>query len=145
MLAEQRKIHAAELLPGGRLFPSGFHKISRRKEIERLSLLDGIRGGAIISMILYHACWDAVNIGGVQWPWFNGVYAYLWQQSICCSFIFLSGFCSTLSRTVVRRGLIIFLCGGIVTLATALGISPGENYFWDPYPVGFMYACDAAV
>ena len=59
---------------------------------ERLALLDSLRGLTLISMILYHACWDAVYLLGANWPWYGSRAAYIWQQSICWTFIMLSGF-----------------------------------------------------
>ena len=33
--------------------------------------LDGVRGIAVVSMVLYHAMWDVVNILGVYVSWFH--------------------------------------------------------------------------
>lgn len=41
------------------------------------------------------------------------------QQSICWTFIFLSGMCFCLGRRPVKRGLLLTGCGIIITLATA--------------------------
>ena len=59
--------------------------------VERRQTLDAVRGCALASMILYHAAWDLVYIFGVSWPWYRGMGAYVWQQSICWTFILLSG------------------------------------------------------
>lgn len=95
----------------------------------RLALLDCIRGIALLSMIIYHACWDIVYIHGADWPWYSGVYAYLWQQSICCGFILLSGFCAFLGRRPLRRGLTVFFAGCIITAATAAFFPQGKIIF----------------
>lgn len=84
----------------------------------RLVLLDEIRGLTLVSMILYHFIWDLVNIAGVPLTWYHGRGAYVWQQSICWTFIFLSGFCFPLGRRHLRRGLTVWLSGGLVTLVT---------------------------
>ncbi|MDE7404312.1 MAG: DUF1624 domain-containing protein, partial [Lachnospiraceae bacterium] len=68
------------------------------KKSFRYGVLDGIRGFVVISMILYHACWDLVYIFGKDWSWYRGRGAYIWQQSICWSFILLSGFCWSLGK-----------------------------------------------
>ena len=57
---------------------------------ERLALLDSLRGLTLISMILYHACWDAVYLLGANWPWYGSRAAYIWQQSICWTFIMVT-------------------------------------------------------
>ncbi|WP_298024286.1 heparan-alpha-glucosaminide N-acetyltransferase [uncultured Dysosmobacter sp.] len=82
--------------------------------------LDTLRGVTILSMTAYHACWDLVYIFGADWPWYHGTGAYLWQQSICWTFILLSGYCWSLGRHRLRRGLLAFGGGALVSLATLL-------------------------
>lgn len=84
----------------------------------RLILLDEIRGLTLISMILYHFLWDLVYIAGISIPWYHGTGAYIWQQSICRTFILLSGFCWSLGSHPLKRGLTVWLSGGLVTLVT---------------------------
>ena len=84
----------------------------------RLALLDCIRGITLISMILYHACWDAVYIVGADWPWYLSRGSYIWQQSICWTFTFLSGFCIPFSGKLLKRGLMVFGAGALVMLVT---------------------------
>lgn len=93
--------------------------------MERRQTLDAVRGCALASMILYHAVWDLVYIFGTDWPWYRGVGAYVWQQSICWTFILLSGYCWSLGRRQLRRGLTVFACGALVTAATWL-FMPGN-------------------
>ena len=69
----------------------GVNKEKERKN-QRYEMLDSIRGAVLISMILYHACWDLVYIFKKDFRWFEGSGAYVWQQSICWTFLFLSGF-----------------------------------------------------
>ena len=86
----------------------------------RYALLDEVRGLALVSMMIYHAVWDLVYIFGVWAPWFFGVGADAWQQITCCVFILLSGFCLPLGSRPVRRGLVVFGAGALVTAVTAL-------------------------
>lgn len=86
----------------------------------RCALLDTLRGITVISMMLFHAIWDLVFIFGVDWSWYLGRGAYVWQQCICCTFIALSGFCSGMSRNALRRGLCVFGFGAVVTAVTLL-------------------------
>lgn len=81
-------------------------------------LLHTVRGVCIISMVLYHAMYDVVSILGVSVPWFRSTAGYVWQQSICWTFIFLSGMCWQLSRRALKRGIFLMLCGSIVSLVT---------------------------
>ncbi len=97
--------------------------MSRRRKggalrARRYPLLDVIRGAAIVSMVLYHASWDLVYLAGIDWPWYHTAEAHLWQQSICWTFILLSGACMTLSHRRWRHGSMVFAAGLLVTGAT---------------------------
>ena len=87
-------------------------------EHRRYQVLDTIRGCALVSMLLYHASWDMVYMFGADWPWYRSFAAYVWQQSICWTFILLSGYCWALGRHQLRRGLTVFLCGALITAVT---------------------------
>lgn len=87
---------------------------------KRYHLLDGIRGLVLISMILYHASWNLVYIYGMDWKWYRGTWAHLWQQSICWTFILLSGFCYSMGGRHLKRGLQVFGGGLLVTVVTLL-------------------------
>ena len=87
---------------------------------KRLTTIDGIRGITIVSMVLYHFCWDLVYICGFPWSWYTGTGAYIWQQSICWSFILISGFCVNLAREPVKNGLLVFACGLVVSIVTMI-------------------------
>ena len=50
-------------------------------EHRRYQVLDAIRGCALVSMILYHAAWDLVNMFGVDWPWYRGFAAHVWRTA----------------------------------------------------------------
>lgn len=89
-------------------------------EHRRYQVLDTIRGCALASMLLYHASWDMVYMFGANWPWYHGFAAYVWQQSICWTFILLSGYCWALGRHQLRRGLTVFSCGALITAVTWL-------------------------
>lgn len=92
----------------------------RKKASGRLALLDSLRGLTLISMILFHACWDAVYLLGANWPWYSSRAAYIWQQSICWTFILLSGFCIPFSSRLLRRGLEVFGAGALVMAVTCI-------------------------
>ena len=89
-------------------------------EKRRLHALDSIRGITILSMIAYHAMWDLVYMFGVRADWYRSDGAHLWQQSICWTFILLSGFCHALGRKPWKRGLIVFGASAAVTLVTLI-------------------------
>ena len=88
---------------------------------EMLGRVQGLfRGIALLNMIAYHAAWDLVYIYGTDWGWYRSEGAYVWQQGICWTFIFLSGFCWSLGSHVWKRGITVFLGGAVITLVTLL-------------------------
>lgn len=84
----------------------------------RVAVLDSLRGATLVSMVLYHACWDLVYLFGMDWGWYKGAGAFLWQQSICWTF-----FCWPLSRKPLRRGAVTF-GGGLAVTGVTLAFSP---------------------
>ena len=86
----------------------------------RYALLDELRGLDLISMMLYHACWDLIFLFGMQADWYYAAPGRIWQQSICWIFILLSGFCVPLGHRTLRRGAIVFGGGALVTAVTLL-------------------------
>ncbi|WP_026497615.1 DUF1624 domain-containing protein [Butyrivibrio sp. WCD2001] len=94
----------------------------------RLESIDTIRGITVISMILYHFCWDLKFIKGFNMPWYGTSGTYMWQQSICWSFILISGFCLHFARQPIRNGLIVSLCGFIVTAVTLIVLPEDPVY-----------------
>lgn len=84
----------------------------------RYALPDSIRGLILVSMITYHSVWDMVYIFEHKWNWFESKWAYAWQQSICWSFILLSGFCWSFGKKKWKRGVIVFGAGMIISLVT---------------------------
>lgn len=95
----------------------------------RYALLDTIRGVTLLSMIAFHGAWDLVYIYGVDWSFYRGPYAYIWQQSICWTFIFLSGFCANLGKKHLKRGLMVFGGGLLVTIVTLVAMPENRVVF----------------
>ncbi len=100
--------------------------VKLNKRNPRYAFIDALRGICVVSMIAYHIMWDLVYIFGVKVPWFQSDYAGIWQQSICRSFIFLSGFCWCLGGKHLKRGLLVF-GGGIVITAVTLLVMPEDK------------------
>lgn len=89
---------------------------------KRYGFIDTVRGLCLISMILYHAFYDLVFIYSVRFPFYNGTAVYIWQQSICWTFILLSGFSFSFGRRHLKRGVILLACGFVIELVTTLVI-----------------------
>lgn len=92
----------------------------------RLSGLDAIRGLTLLSMIVYHTCWDLNYLFGVDIEGYGSVWSYIWQQSICWTFILLSGFSWSLGKNHVKRGITVFVAGLLITAVTLLAM-PDER------------------
>lgn len=92
----------------------------------RITLIDTVRGVLLVSMIIYHACWDLYYLVGLKLSFFESYGAYVWQQSICWCFIFLSGICGNLSANTLKRGFIVSAAGILVTAVT-LTVMPDER------------------
>ena len=88
----------------------------------RYSVLDGIRGIALLNMIVYHTVWDMVHLFGFNWKWYQSDASYLWQQMVCWTFIFISGFCQSLGRQRLKRGITVLLCGCLISLVTIIAM-----------------------
>lgn len=93
-------------------------------DLPRRHSLDTLRGLTLLSMTAYHACWDLVYLFGQRWSWYASFPAYLWQQSICWTFLLLSGYCFHLGRHRLKRGLLALGGGALVSAAAWISGSP---------------------
>ena len=87
---------------------------------KRYFWIDNIRAIAMISMIIFHAVWDLVYLYGMDWEWYRSDMAFVWQQSICWTFILLSGFCWSFSKNPLKQGLMVSGAGVLVTVVTLI-------------------------
>ena len=95
----------------------------------RFHLIDALRGAAVLSMIIYHFAWGLRNLVGIKWGSFSSTGSLIWQQSICWTFILISGFCFNLSKRPLKNGLLTLLGGVAVTLATVRFMPDAAIYF----------------
>ena len=56
----------------------------------------------------------------MDWEWYRSDLSFLWQQSICWTFILLSGFCWNFSSNPLKQGIIVSVGGLIVTVVTLI-------------------------
>lgn len=101
---------------------------------KRIYLLDELRGFAIICMVIHHTFFDIGFVLNYDWGFkiFNAL--CIFQPIFWGIFIVISGICSRLSRSTIKRGSIVFLAGSAITLVTAvimpkMGIEGAEIYF----------------
>ena len=84
----------------------------------RYHTIDAIRAAAVISMVLYHLYYDIFCLFGGHPEYCFLTPIYLWERSICITFIVISGVSLNFSRHGYRRGLIVAGCAMAVTLVT---------------------------
>lgn len=104
-------------------------RVQQKTPASRYALLDELRGLDLISMMLYHACWDMMFLFGIWMDWYAGMPGHLWQQVICWVFILLSGFCAPFGRHMLRRGVTVFAAGALVTAVTLVFMPEGRVIF----------------
>ena len=85
----------------------------------RYLLVDGIRGLAIVNMVVFHFLYDVYVVSGRDPGWYFRSGIQIWQQAICRTFILVAGFVWRFGeRNSLRRGLLFHLCGTLVSLVT---------------------------
>ncbi|AEB07081.1 protein of unknown function DUF1624 [Coriobacterium glomerans PW2] len=86
---------------------------------QRVRALDVLRGAAVVSMIIYHACYDAVVLFDANTIWFtNTIVRSVWSASISWTFLIVSGWMTVFSRSNARRALLYGACALGVSAAT---------------------------
>ncbi len=91
------------------------------KQNNRYDLIDTLRGLEIISMIAFHTCWLLNHFGlGISTEILFGTAFTVWERSICIGFILIAGFSFRFGHRHLRKGLLVFGCGAIITLVTCL-------------------------
>ncbi len=121
-----------------------------KKGTRRILMLDEIRGFAIVCMVVHHMFYDIGFILGLEWG--SRIFDILcvFQPLFWATFILTSGICSRMSRSTVKRGLLVLAAGGVITMVTAvimpmLHITGAEIYFvpWQLHDnYGNFYAAD---
>lgn len=97
---------------------------------EREHLVDALRGAAVLSMVAFHFCYDLFIVLGRDPDWYERRPVFLWQQSICWCFILVSGYVWRWGRRGAwKRGLLLNLCGVLVTAVTRLAVPEETVWF----------------
>lgn len=71
----------------------------------RVGVIDAVRGFSVISMVLFHLCYDLTVLAGVDVAWFEPPLQDIWRASISWVFLFVAGLMCPLSRSNWRRAL----------------------------------------
>lgn len=83
----------------------------------RIWELDAFRGLCIIGVVLVHLVYDLTDLYGIIHWEYPAWFAFIkdWGGVL---FVLLSGICVTLGRHCVRRGLVVFAAGMLITAVT---------------------------
>ena len=95
----------------------------------RYELLDAYRGFTILSMIGYHLSYDVFILYGRYPGWLSNPIGFIWQQSICISFILICGLCASFSKALFKRAILLNLCGLVITAVTVIANPSAAVYF----------------
>lgn len=91
---------------------------------KRIEIIDALRGLSILLMVIHHALYDAVYfLGAPRWLFSNFIFNPL-HYFFAGLFIFLSGVSCRFSHSNLKRGLVTFVAGWVVTLVTYLVDNP---------------------
>ena len=96
----------------------------------RNHFIDAIRGFAAINMAVFHFLYDVFIIYEKNPHWYSLPAVHLWQQAICQTLIFLSGFVWQWGiRGNLRRGIRFNGYGFLITIIT-LAVIPSESIWF---------------
>jgi len=96
----------------------------------RYDLIDTIRGIAIVSMMIFHCCYDIFMVYGRDPSWYSQPAVHIWQQSICWTFILVSGFVWSWGRSGnLKRGIMLNVWGLVISGVTVLAMPAEAVWF----------------
>ena len=82
--------------------------------------IDAIRGFLILCVLVAHTLYCGENMFGMfRLPAFLNTFLFTYAGSV---FVILSGLSATLGSRSFRRGVLVFLCGMVLTLGSAVGV-----------------------
>ena len=88
---------------------------------KRFYLIDGIRGLAIVNMVLFHFFYDVFILYGRQPDWYARTGTFFWQQAICWTFLLISGMVWPMGRKGnLKRGLLLNFWGLVISAVTCV-------------------------
>ncbi|MBO5892467.1 MAG: DUF1624 domain-containing protein [Oscillospiraceae bacterium] len=85
---------------------------------KRIWELDALRGLCILCVVFIHFMYDMTDLYGIISFEYPAVYLFI-QQWGGVLFLLISGICVTLGSHCIRRGILVFLCGLVISAVTA--------------------------
>lgn len=86
----------------------------------RVGAFDVVRGFSVLSMVLFHLCYDLKFISGVSLTWFEPPLQDIWRASISWTFLFVAGCMCLHSRSNLKRALQYGLVALAIWVATTI-------------------------
>lgn len=86
----------------------------------RLRAVDALRGVTIISMVLFHWCYDLRYLSGIPLSFFQPPLQDVWRATISWTFLFIAGWMCSHSRSYTRRAARYLLVALLIYLSTSL-------------------------
>ena len=86
----------------------------------RVHIFDAARGFSVVSMVLFHYCYDLKFISGVPLEWFAPPLQDIWRASISWAFLFIAGCMCAHSRGNLRRGGIYMAFALLIFVVTTI-------------------------
>ena len=114
------------------------------KPTSRIGIFDVLRGLAVISMVLFHFCYDYVFIAGKELAWFEPPFRDIWRASISWTFLFVAGCMCSQSRSNFKRGGVyaaVALALYVVTLVAAVDTPISFGIIFCMAASTLIYAC----
>ena len=85
-----------------------------------MAVFDVARGFSVISMVLFHLCYDLRFIYGMDLGFFKPPFQDIWRASISWIFLFIAGCMCTFSRNGLKRALRYLLVALAVFVVTTI-------------------------
>lgn len=85
---------------------------------QRIELMDGLRGLAVLLMVVHHFLYDLAAFCGAPWWLFSNPVFNVLHYIFAGLFVVLSGVSSNFSRSNVKRGLKALACAAVITAVT---------------------------
>lgn len=95
-------------------------EITEFNKSNRIDILDGLRGAAIIFVVVYHILYDLNSIFGVRIGFFNSIGMDVVHFIFLVILIGISGISTSFSKNIFKRGATIYLLGLMITLLTSI-------------------------
>ena len=86
----------------------------------RVHAFDLIRGFSVISMVLFHYCYDLRFLAGVPLEFFVSPFIDIWRASISWTFVFVAGSMYSYSHNNLRRAGKYLLVALLIFVVTSI-------------------------